>query len=210
MYVPDHFREDRLDVLHGFIRQWGFATMISHGTDGMIASHLPVVLDASRGERGTLLTHLARPNPQWRHFADDAPPEAMFIFHGPHAYVSPTWYATTPAVPTWNYAAVHAYGTPRLITDRPALRDILDRTIAASERFGWSLDAQPAVYVETMMKGIVGIEVPIARIEGKLKLSQNRSAADRAGVIAALGRSDFGERAVAEMMSRPATDRDDE
>jgi len=113
MYIPEAFREDRLDVLHSLMREHSFATIVSSGEAGLMATHLPLLLDATRGPKGTIVGHMARANPHWQDFRGDV--EALMIFQGPHGYVSPSWYTTPYAVPTWNYVAVHAYGRPRLI-----------------------------------------------------------------------------------------------
>jgi len=125
MYLPKPFREDDPARLHALIRAHGFATLISERDGEPFASHLPLLLDAERGPRGTLLGHMARANPQWRSF--DQGRAALAIFHGPHCYVSPSWYANAPAVPTWNYAAVHAYGRPRVLEDGGEVRALLGR-----------------------------------------------------------------------------------
>ncbi|MCW3098294.1 MAG: hypothetical protein JWL77_3912 [Chthonomonadaceae bacterium] len=186
MYNPPPFRVEERDALHTLVRANSFAALITMDANGApYATHLPFLLDAESGEAGTLRAHMARANPQWRHF--EAGREALVIFPGPHAYISPSWYETQPAVPTWNYAAVHAYGMPRLL-DAAGLKALLYATVAQYEGVGeegWQFEMGPE-YVEQMMRGIVGFEIPIARLEGKLKMSQNRSATDRRQVIAAL------------------------
>lgn len=201
MYMPRHFAEDDRATLHRLIRDYGFGLLIT-AIDGVpFASHLPLLLDAERGEHGTILGHVAKPNPQWRGF--DGATQALAVFQGPHAYVSPSWYATQPAVPTWNYAVVHAYGRPRVLDD--ALATV--RRLADSHEAGlpepWSVDRLPADYRDTQLKGIVAFEMPIDRLEGKFKLNQNKSAADRAGVVAGLrARGDPDSEAVAALMER--------
>lgn len=190
MYIPQHFREGRLDVLHALVREQSFATLVSHVEGELVATHLPLLLDAECGPNGTLLGHMARANPQWRGFTGGA--EALAIFQGPHAYVSPSWYEAQPAVPTWNYVAVHACGAPRLIEDRAALRRLLEVTVGiyeAPQPAPWVLPESDEFF-ERLALGIVGFELPIARIEGKWKLNQNRSAADRQGVIERLREQD--------------------
>lgn len=202
MYIPAPFAETRVDVLHGFVRAHPFATMVTTGDDGLpFATHLPLLLDAGRGPHGTLCGHVARPNPQAADLA--AAREVLAVFHGPHAYVSPTWYATAPSVPTWNYAVVHAYGVPRVVDDPAAVRDLLEAAVRAFEAPGspWTTSDLPARYLESMTAGVVAFELPIQRLEGKFKLSQNRPQADRDGVIAALGSRDAEARAVAGMMT---------
>jgi len=192
MYIPESFAETDADVLHGIIRDHNFAILVTIAEGVPFATHLPFLLDAERGPRGTLVAHMARANPQWRSFADGA--EALVVFQGPHAYVSPSWYASRDkVVPTWNYVAVHAYGTPRVIEDEAQVRDILARLVGQQERAfetPWRMDGQPADFLAAMVRGIVAFEIPIARLEGKRKLSQNRPAADHDGAARALADSD--------------------
>lgn len=188
MFIPSSFRIDDRDTLLAFIERYGFATLVSTDPNGVpFATHVPLLLDRSSE---TLFGHIARANPQWEMFGDR---ESLAIFHGPHAYVSPTWYTIAPAVPTWNYATVHVYGTPRVIdTDRTA--NVVDRLVRKYEDHRptpWAGD-MPDDYRRRMLAGIVGFEMPLTRIEGKFKLGQNRSAEDRAGTIAGL-RADGGE-----------------
>ncbi len=186
MYIPNPFRIENNDDLHAFIRENSFAALVTMEANGApFATHLPFLLDAAAGETGMLRAHMARANPQWQHF--QAGREALVVFQGPHAYISPSWYAAQPAVPTWNYAAVHAYGTPRLL-DASGLKSLLYAMVALYEGVGeesWQFEMGPE-YVEQMMRGIVGFEIPIARLEGKLKMSQNRSETDRRQVRDAL------------------------
>jgi transcriptional regulator len=177
MYVPDHFREDRPEVLHDAVRKIGFATLV---TQGLEANHLPMLLDGN-----VLRGHVARANPVWKGGAD----EALAIFLGPHAYVSPSWYPskaeTGKAVPTWNYLTVHARGAIAWIQDGDWLRAHVTALSAAREgprENPWSVGDAPASYVDGLLRAIVGFELTISRLEGKWKLSQNRDAADRAGV----------------------------
>ncbi len=182
MFIPASFRIDDRDTLFAFIERYGFATLVSTDPNGVpFATHVPLLLDRSSD---LLLGHIARANPQWEMFADR---ESLAVFHGPHAYVSPTWYAVAPAVPTWNYAAVHVYGTPRVIdTERTA--DVVDQLVSKYESHRpnpWTGDI-PADYRRRLLAGVVGFEMPLTRIEGNFKLGQNRSAGDRAGTIAGL------------------------
>jgi transcriptional regulator len=188
MYIPTPFREDRLDVLHDVIRQYSFATLVSYGATGPIATHLPLLLDPTRGARGTLIGHVARENPHWQVFRDAPEGETLAIFQGPHAYISPTWYATPYAVPTWNYVAVHAYGRPTPIEDEAAVYQIVAETVRVYESqfaYRWDLDAYRD-YAQKLLKNIVGFEFEITRLEGKRKLNQNRSQVDQRGVVAGL------------------------
>jgi transcriptional regulator len=187
MYIPTAFREDDQERLAAFIRAYSFGIVVSNHADRLIASHLPFLLDGSRGPQGTLVGHMARGNPQWRSFADGS--EVLVMFQGPHAYISPSWYETRLSVPTWNYVAVHAYGTPRLVESREELRGILKATVASYEadfERPWDLEQLPDDYVTGMMEAIVGFEISISRLEGKFKLNQNRSEVDRSGVVAGL------------------------
>ena len=197
MYVPKAFREDDVARLHGFLRAWSFALLVTDVDGVPVATHLPLVLDEHGAPQARLIGHVARPNPQWRSF--DGTRQALAIFSGPHAYVSPTWYATAPAVPTWNYAAVHAYGRPRVLEGPEATRDAVARLVEIHDP-AWRLADQPAEFIAGMLRGIVAFEMPIERLEGKLKLSQNRPAADRPGVVRALRAGGAAERAVAELM----------
>jgi len=200
MYVPAAFVETDKAKLHEFMRRHGFAVLASDGGDGLVASHLPLLLDAEAGPNGHLLGHMARANPQWR----DVRGEVMAVFSGPHAYVSPSWYEEGGTVPTWNYVAVHAYGTFHVVEDRDGLLDILRRSVTAYEspRSGsWTFN-ELAPHVEKMLRAIVGFRIEITRLEGKWKLSQNQSEGRRRRVIRALsGRSDEDSQAVAAMMA---------
>ena len=203
MYIPAAFREDRLEVLHAHIREHSFGTLISLVDGELCATHLPFLLDETRGQNGTLLGHMARANPHWRGFQSGL--ESLVIFHGPHAYISPGWYATEQSVPTWNYTAVHAYGTPALLDDAPRVRELLERTVRTFEgdrQDAWSTARVAESYIANMARGIVAFELPIARLEGKRKLGQNRSAADVQGAAEGLrARGDPVGLAVAELMT---------
>lgn len=189
MYLPPHFQEDRLPVLHDAIRQARLATLVTAGADGPEANHLPMLLEPAEGPHGTLYGHLARANPQAHR--DGTP--ALAVFLGPEAYVSPSWYATKrqtgKAVPTWNYVAVHAQGRLECFDDPARLRALLARQTERQEAGRpepWAMADAPEDYLATLLKGIVGLRLPIERLEGKWKLSQNRSAEDRAGAVAGL------------------------
>lgn len=209
MYIPDAFAETDTDRLHDLIEAHGFALLIGPGPNPGAAppqlSHLPFVLDRSAGPFGTLQAHMARGNPHWQSFEQGG--EACIVFQGPHAYISPNWYrAGQPAVPTWNYAVVHAWGTPRIVEDAAQLRAQQERLVAAYEggaAKAWTMASQTDAYIDGMLKGIVGFEIPIARLEGKFKLSQNRKPEDAAGAIDGLratGRNE--DAALAELMAR--------
>jgi transcriptional regulator len=186
VYVPPLFKEDRVEVLHEAIRRARLATLVTATADGLIASHVPMLLDPAPAPYGTLVGHLARPNSQAR----GALGEALAIFQGPEAYVSPSWYATKRAngkvVPTWNYVAIHAYGTAEFFTDPERLREVVTRLTVRHEADRpepWAVSDAPADFIDGMLRGIVGFAMPITRLEGKWKMSQNRPAEDRAGVV---------------------------
>ena len=202
MYVPQAFAEQDVARIRAFLDANGFAILVGAVKGRPFATHVPLLYDPDRGEHGTLTGHMARANPHWRGF--DGATEALAVFAGPHCYVSPRWYEMHPSVPTWNYAAVHAYGVPRPIEDAAAVRSLLARTTAQYEGTGqdaWSMDGLPDPHVENMIRGIVAFEIPVSRIEAKFKLSQNRPPADRKRVIAALAESaDPLDGAVAALM----------
>lgn len=186
MYIPAHFAQADRDALFGLIEAYAFGLMISGAGENMIASHIPFLLDRERGEHGTLLCHLAAANQQLAAL-DGA--DVLCVFQGAHGYVSPNWYAKKPAVPTWNYMVVHAYGRARVSRDHAELRSIVDRLSKIYEGpDGWQLDDEPESYFTGMARGIVAVEIPVAKLEGKFKLSQNRPLPDVDGVIANLRR----------------------
>lgn len=199
MYVPKHFSEDDLGHLHEVIRRNAFGVVTSPLDGHLMATHLPFLIDPDRGPNGTLLAHMARANPHWTGF--DGVTEALVVFSGPHGYISPNWYETGPAVPTWNYVAVHAYGVPVLRDDPAEARAHLSQlaaTYEAGRERPWRIDDPPADFIDGMLRGVIAFEIPIARIEGKAKLSQNRSAGDRRSVVAALRAE--GETVLADAM----------
>lgn len=187
MYIPQHFREDDLTVLHTLMRDYSFATLVSVQEDGVpIATHLPFIFEPEPAPYGTLAAHFALGNPQWRTFATGR--EVLVIFQGPHAYISPSWYEAELSVPTWNYATVHAYGCPRIIEDHAEFLQQLQQLIAVNEaqfEKPWQYQL-PADYLERMIKGTVGFSMKITRLEGKFKMSQNRPVQDQRQVIEAL------------------------
>jgi transcriptional regulator len=201
VYLPTHFTESREDVLLAHIERHDFGLLVTHGTAGLISSQIPFLAER-RGGKLYLQAHIAHANPQAAHFG--GPSEALAIFPGAHAYISPSWYEAGPAVPTWNYASVHAYGTARRIDDPAWLRDLVQRLSErheAREPEAWDMQALPEPYVQSMLKGIVGVEIAVNRLEGKFKLSQNRPAADRSRIIAALDRrADPDSHALAQLM----------
>jgi transcriptional regulator len=184
VYVPAAFAEPDTARLHEFMRRHGFAVLNSHGDGGLVASHLPLWLDGEAGPLGHLFGHMARANPQWR----DVRGEVLVVFSGPHAYVSPSWYEEAGTVPTWNYLAVHAYGTFHVVEERDGVLRILRRSVRTYERprqQPWSFD-ESAPHIEAMLRAIVGFRIEITRLEGKWKLSQNHTEARRRRVAAAL------------------------
>jgi transcriptional regulator len=196
MYQPPAFREDRIEVQHELIRAHPLGLLITAGPGGLIANPFPFLLDPEGSEKGTLRLHIARANPQWREL--EAVEECLVVFQGPQDYVTPSWYATKretgKVVPTWNYATVHAWGRPHVMNDDAWLRrQIADLTLSRESHRAepWQVDDAPAEFVTAQMRGIVGVEIAISRIEGKWKMSQNRPPADRLGVIA--GFSEAGE-----------------
>ena len=183
IHIPEHFAEHDLARLQALVRAHNFATLVSAHQGEIQVSHLPFLLDAN----GKMLrAHMARANPQWRAFLPER--EVLVIFHGPHHYVSPAWYASHPSVPTWNYAVVHAQGRPRLIEDSERLEMLVRELVARHEAASpepWKMDLPPD-YQDTMLSGIVGFEIEVTRLEGKFKLSQNRPEGDWPLVIEAL------------------------
>jgi transcriptional regulator len=186
MYIPERFREDDTTTLLAFMREHSFGILVTRGDDAPFATHLPFLYDAECGDYGVRQAHMARANPQWRSFASEQ--EALVIFQGPHAYISPSWYDVALSVPTWNYAAVHVYGIPRIIEDSQLLYKQLKTLVGTHEaqfEQPWTFEL-PQDYIEKMMRGVVGFTLDIARLEGKFKMSQNRTPAEREKVIAAL------------------------
>lgn len=205
MYVPAHFNEDRIDVLHDLIRGTRLATLVSMTADGMVASHAPLMLDPDPAPYGTLIGHLAKANPHAR--AADLGVQTLVIFQGVDGYITPSYYAAKQehgkVVPTWNYTAVHAYGTLEVFDDPARLLQVVTRLTNRYETpraQPWGVTDAPADFVQGMLRAIVGIVLPITRLEGKVKMSQNRPAADQTGVIEGL-RHD-GQDALAEAVVR--------
>jgi transcriptional regulator len=205
MYVPPAFREDDLAALHGTMREARLANLVTTTAEGLIATPLPLFLAPEEGLHGTLYGHLARANPQWK-----LPPmgDAMALFMGPDAYVSPAWYPSKQehhkVVPTWNYIAVHAYGPVEFFDNADRLLGIVTWLTNLHERpraESWAVTDAPPDFIRAQLRGIVGLRLPITRLEGKRKMSQNRGATDRAGVAAGLGASErASDRAVAALI----------
>jgi transcriptional regulator len=201
MYIPASFRLDDQTAIFDFAERHGFATLVSRHDGAPFGTHLPLILERGAGEHGTIVGHMARANPQWR---DAAGQTVLVMYQGPHAYVSPTWYAEPNTVPTWNYGAVHAYGKLELVEDPACLTDIVARTVEFYERTmpqPWQFDGASPL-AESLVKQIVGFRIPVERWEGKWKLNQNHSAVRRLRVIAALAKgSTEDQRAIAAEMS---------
>ncbi|MFP6847617.1 MAG: FMN-binding negative transcriptional regulator [Pseudomonas sp.] len=187
MYTPAAFRQDDLATLHQQMRDSRLPTLVSHGSQGLLASHLPLLLAPDEGEYGTLYGHFARANPQWRDLAEGS--EVLVIFQGPEAYISPSWYAAKAehgkVVPTWNYISVQAHGRAEVFDDPERLLQLVSRLSAlyeADRPQPWAVSDAPREYIDSMLRAIVGFALPIQRLEGKWKLGQNRSQADQAGM----------------------------
>lgn len=188
MYVPEAFDLRRLEHRHEVIRTHDFATLVCPLDGTLVASHLPFELDEQAGPLGTLRAHVARTNTHWRAF--DGETEALVVFAGPHAYVSPAWYPPGAHVPTWNYVTVHAYGRPVVIDDDDDVRVHLEWLVDRHEgEDGWSLHSQSASFLEGLQRGIVAFEIEIERMEAKAKLGQNHPAAKRRGAMQGLERA---------------------
>lgn len=188
MYIPASFNESRLEKLHELIVNCPLGLLVTHGSNGLEASPIPFLLYPDEGEHGVLRAHLAKANPHWKSLAEQT--ECLIVFQGPEGYVTPSWYPskaeTHKAVPTWNYATVHVWGSPQVIEDAVWLRRLVNDLTSFHERSRpqpWSVNDAPAEYITNQMMAIIGIEIPISRIEGKWKMSQNRDMADREGVI---------------------------
>ena len=191
MYVPAYFEETRPEVLHELIFEHSLAALVTLGSGGLNANHIPIELDPGPAPFGTLRGHVARGNPVWHDFSRDV--EALAVFQGPQVYISPSWYQTKretgKVVPTYNYVVVHAYGPMRIIEDRAWLRGLVERLTnryEAGRAVPWKVTDAPADFVEQMLGAIVGIEIPLTRLRGKWKVSQNRPPADLDGVVKGL------------------------
>lgn len=201
MYIPRSFEVTDPSTLHAFMERHSFATLVSTSHGEPVATHLPLLLDRDVAPHGRIVGHMARANPQWKSAGGT---RVLAVFHGPHAYISPTWYETDETVPTWNYAAVHASGVLTLIDDDRRLRQIVERTVDVYERSmpnPWSMSVVPEANIVSLLKGIVGFEITIDRLEGKWKLNQNHPRERREKVIRGLeatGRPD--DAAIAKLM----------
>jgi transcriptional regulator len=206
MYIPSAFREDDLPVLHAMMRDTRLANFVTATDEGLLATPLPLFLMSEEGCCGTLYGHMARANPQWK-LAPRG--DALALFTGPDAYISPAWYPSKAehgkVVPTWNYIAVHACGPVEFFEDADRLLDVVTRLTdlhEASRAGPWAVRDAPEAFIRAQLRGIVGLRMPIMRLEGKRKMSQNRSAEDRAGVAAGLAASDRpSDRKVADLIA---------
>jgi transcriptional regulator len=209
MYTPPAFKDDDAASIKATIRAARLANLITATADGPLATPLPLLLDETEGERGVIYGHVARANPQWQ-----AAPigEALAVFMGLDAYVTPSWYATKQetgkVVPTWNYIAVHAYGPVEFFHEPERLLAVVTRLTNLHEQSRpapWAVTDAPADFIAAQLRGIVGVRIPVARFEGKRKMSQNRPEADRIGVAAGLAASEKpGDREVAPLIPVPA------
>ncbi|MFD2058794.1 FMN-binding negative transcriptional regulator [Mesorhizobium calcicola] len=203
MYEPPHFRETRPEILHGLIRAHPLGLLICNGAEGPVANAIPFLLDAPSGlnedlpANGRLRAHLAKANPQWQLLADNPASPVLIVFQGTDAYVTPSWYETKretgKVVPTWNYAIVQVRGTVKVIDDQDWLaRQIADLTASqeGARAAPWAVTDAPAPFIQSQIKGIIGLEIEISEIHGKWKVSQNRPVADRAGVAQGLESED--------------------
>jgi transcriptional regulator len=200
LYLPELFAEHDPAILHAFLDDNAFATLISPDPIDPLITHVPLLLERTGGTSGVLLGHVARTNPHWQRL--ETQPGVVAVFHGPHAYVSPSWYAAHPSVPTWNYAVVHVHGNARLMDEHKDLEALLRRLVEryeGSRPQPWRMDL-PADYQAGMLRGIVGFEIEITAITGKFKLSQNRSPIDRERVAVALASGSPAEQEVANLM----------
>jgi transcriptional regulator len=208
MYLPAHFEENRLEILHELISTHPLGTLVTLGSGGLEANHIPFELAAAERDAGTLRAHAARANAVWKDHSRDI--DALVIFQGPHAYISPSWYATKQetgkVVPTWNYCVVHATGPLRVIDDRDWLRGMVERLTRRFESTRpspWHVSDAPADFIEKQLAAIVGIEIPIRKLTGKWKVSQNRPEPDRHGVVAGLrAQIDPNAKAMADLVQK--------
>lgn len=204
MYLPKHFAENEPATLHRFMREFPLATVIVQSPDGLLANHLPLLLDSAST---TLRGHVARANPLWQLPAES---DVLAIFHGPQAYITPDWYPGKAehgkAVPTWNYVVVHAHGRLRVIDDRVWLHELVSAQTASQESgraHPWKVTDAPAAYIDTMLGAVVGIEIVIERLVGKSKISQNQTPANAQGVANGL-RRETGNAVMADLVADAA------
>ena len=195
MYLPSHFEETRVEILHGLIRAHPLGALVTFEADGLNANHIPFEIDPDPEPLGTLRAHVARANPVWHEFSREVEP--LVIFQGPQGYITPSWYPskkeTGKVVPTFNYIVVHAYGTMRVVEDADWLRKFvggLTDRFEAPRAQPWAVSDAPDDFVTMQLRAIVGVEIQLTRLIGKWKTSQNRPAADQLGVVAGLRESE--------------------
>jgi transcriptional regulator len=197
MYLPKHFEVTDRAVLFDLMQKFSFATLVSIHEGVPFATHIPFTM---KPEHNQLASHIARANPQWTSFHQNS--EVLVIFQGDHSFISPAWYDKHPSVPTWNYMTVHAYGKLRIVEDSKAVKKLLHDLVLQYEK-EWDMLQLPENYMQGMMKGIVAFEIELTKLEGKFKLSQNRSGVDQENVIEALSQStNEVDQAVAEAMQK--------
>lgn len=206
MYVPKHNEVLDTALMHDLMRLHPLGAWVTHDDGGLAANHIPFLLDPSRGEFGTLMGHVARANPVWQSFPKSV--DTLVIFQGPQAYVTPSWYPAKRehgrVVPTWNYVVVHAHGIPRAIEDQDWLVRHVEQQTSLREtgqEMPWKVTDAPSDFIDAMLRAIVGIEIPLTRLTGKWKVSQNRTAADRQGVVKGLlAQEDDAAQAMAQIV----------
>ena len=211
MYIPKYFEETNIATLHGLMKAHTLAALVTSADAELVVNHLPLLIYSEDGEFGTLRGHVARANPLWRQFTGTT--AAVAIFQGPHSYISPSWYPSKHTdgkqVPTWNYAVVHAHGRPRIIEDANWLYAHLNEMTdehESTQALPWKVSDAPKEFTDKLLNAIVGIEMPIMRIEGKWKVSQNRAKGDRLGVAAGLtSRGDKQSQAMASLVMQHLT-----
>jgi transcriptional regulator len=211
MYVPKHFEERDIAVLHSLIRSRPLGAWVTQADGTLVVNHIPFLVDSEKGEHGTLIGHVARANPIWKAFSREM--ASVVIFQGPQGYISPSWYPSKhehgKAVPTWNYAVVHAQGLPRAIENKDWLLQHvtqLSNVHESGQAVPWNVSDAPPDFIDKMLNAIVGIEIPITTLDGKWKMSQNRPFPDKLGTIAGLhGRADANSREIAALVQGHAS-----
>jgi transcriptional regulator len=206
MYLPKHFEESRIDILRAFIHGNPFATLVANTSQGLVANHIPMELEPGSETLGVLRGHIARANPLWKICPENA--EVLTIFQGADSYITPSWYPSTresgKTVPTWAYAVVHTYGPVRFVYDKNWLHSLVSRLTdkqEASRPVPWAVTDAPADFVGRLLDAIVGIEIPVARVEGKWKVDQHKKPADRHGVVLGLqANGDMASKQLAEFL----------
>ena len=208
MYIPKHHHLSNRESIFSLIESYPLGAWVCQGDQALIANHIPFLLDRNRGRLGTLIGHVSRANRVWRDLTRHSP--TVVTFHGPQAYITPGWYPSKvehgKVVPTWNYAVAHAHGTARAVNDRNWLLDMVTRLTdmqEAKQKTPWRVADAPTSYIEKMLGAIVGIEIPIDRIEGKLKVSQDEEMQDRHGTVTGMQKSQSEEgQAMAELVMK--------